>query len=64
MTNIKNRDEILKLVATLANQGDSIENDAIDATDEDDLMALLSHIGILERQASSLRDLVRAALEA
>ena len=63
-TMVKNRDEILKLSHALANQGDSIEVDAIDAGDEDDLLALLSHIEIAERQLASLRAAVRQSLEA
>lgn len=60
---LPNRDKNIATATTIANGGDAIENDMIEAETEDDLQALLSHLEILERNVHQLRDNVRATLE-
>lgn len=58
-----NRDTIVRLASQLANNGDAIESDACNATDHDDVSALLSHLDILDQVRRQLRDVLRATLE-
>jgi hypothetical protein len=58
-----NRTACVTIASKIANDGDEIENDMVSATDEDDLMAILSHLEILERNARRMRDMLRATLE-
>ncbi len=60
---IKNRDTANTVASALANGADIIELDVINATDEGDLMAVLSHIEIVVWSANKLRDVLRASLE-
>lgn len=57
------RDELIRLASQVANNGDSLETDAIEAEGDDDLMALLSHAEILQRNLGTLAAAVRAVLE-
>ncbi len=57
------RNAIIELASKVANNGDSIETDAIECEGDDDLMALLSHAEILQRSIVALTEAVKAALE-
>lgn len=58
-----NKDELNKLAASVANQADSLEIDVAAISDEDDIMAALSHVEILAQRTATLRAKLREALE-
>lgn len=60
---LTNREANVKLAYSIAQNADSFEVDVIDASDEDDVLALLSHLDILERNVRKMRDNLRATLE-
>lgn len=58
-----NKTQINDAAYGVAEQADAIEVDIIHAVDEDDIMAVLSHVEILERRTANLKAALRAILE-